>query len=63
MTTDRYDGDTRDRRIEHLYHLTATPPDLAPYVCLPVGFRFNFTQREEVWCVPEIAALSPEGPK
>ena len=41
LTTGRYDGKTESLRPEHCYHLTARRSDLAPYLALPFGFRFN----------------------
>jgi len=41
MTTDRYDGNIKSLKILHLYHVTSVRPDLARYIALPYGFRFN----------------------
>jgi hypothetical protein len=49
ITTDRYDGNVTSLKQEHLYHVTARRPDLAPYIALPYGFRFDFAAREDVW--------------
>ncbi len=49
ITTDLYDGNINSLRHEHTYHLTAARPDLAKYLALPEGFRFNFSVAEEVW--------------
>ncbi len=49
MTTDLYDGDIKSLHHEHTYHVTAMRPDLAKYLALPHGFRFNFSVAEEVW--------------
>jgi hypothetical protein len=49
LVTDQYDGKVESMRNEHLYHLTATRPDLARYVALPVGFRFDLSNGEDVW--------------
>jgi len=49
ITTDLYDGDIKSLRNEHTYHVTAARPDLAKYMALPAGFRFNFSVAEEVW--------------
>jgi hypothetical protein len=49
ITTDLYDGNIKSLRHEHTYHLTAARPDLAKYLALPDGFRFNFSVAEEVW--------------
>jgi hypothetical protein len=40
LTTDRYSGDVKDLRVEHLYHVTAARPELAKYIALPPGYRF-----------------------
>lgn len=53
ITTGRYNGDVKTLRREHLYHLTAARPDLARYVALPFGFRFDLAQREDVWFDPK----------
>jgi hypothetical protein len=49
MTTDRYNGNIDSLRNEHMYHLTAVRPDLARYVCLPYGYRFDFSSTEDIW--------------
>lgn len=49
ITTDLYDGNIESLRHEHTYHVTAARPDLAKYLALPDGFRFNFSAAEEVW--------------
>jgi hypothetical protein len=49
ITTDLYDGNVKSLRHEHTYHVTAARPDLAKYLALPDGFRFNFSVAEEVW--------------
>jgi hypothetical protein len=49
ITTDLYDGNIKTLMREHTYHITATRPDLAKYLALPHGFRFNLSVAEEVW--------------
>jgi hypothetical protein len=49
ITTDLYDGDVKSLRNEHTYRLIATRPELAKYLALPDGFRFNLPVVEEVW--------------
>lgn len=44
LTTDTYSGDIKDLRVEHLYHVTAKRPELARYLALPPGFRFNLSK-------------------
>lgn len=59
ITTDRYDGDLASLRREHLYHLTAARPDLARYIALPYGFRFDTANGEDVWFDQAVATQSP----
>ena len=49
ITTDRYNGRPESLRTEHCYHLTAARPDLAGYLALPYGFRFNIAVAEGAW--------------
>jgi len=55
ITTDQYDGDINSLMNEHTYHLTAARPDLAKYLALPHGFRFDTSQGEDVWFDEEVA--------
>lgn len=41
LTTMRYGGDTKSLRTEHVIHVIAKRPELAKYLGLPVGYRFN----------------------
>ncbi len=41
LTTERYSGDAKDLRVDHLYHVTSKRPDLACFLALPPGFRFE----------------------
>jgi hypothetical protein len=49
ITTDLYNGDTKSLMHEHTYHLTAARPDLAKYLALPEGYRFDLSAGEDVW--------------
>jgi hypothetical protein len=49
ITTDLYNGDIRTLKHEHTYHVTAARPDLAKYLALPDGFRFDLSATEDVW--------------
>ena len=55
ITTDRYDGNINTLKNEHLYHVTAARPDLARYIALPYGFRFDLSQGEDVWFDKDVA--------
>jgi hypothetical protein len=59
ITTDRYNGDVQSLRTHHLYHLTAARPELAQYLALPYGFRFNLARGEDIWFDPEVARQPP----
>lgn len=49
ITTDQYDGDTKSLKQEHTYHVTRARPELAKYLALPDGFRFDLSVKEDVW--------------
>lgn len=57
IVTDQYDGDIKNLTNHHTYHVTATRPDLAKYLALPCGFRFDQTSGEKAWFDPEAAAM------
>lgn len=49
LTTERYNGDIETMRVEHMYHVTAVRPELARYIALPPGYRFNMWEhRDEI---------------
>jgi len=54
ITTDQYDGDIKTLKHEHTYHLTDARPDLAKYLALPPGFRFDLSSFEDVWFEEEV---------
>lgn len=59
VTTNRFDGDMSTLVIDHLYHLTAMRPDLARFVALPPGYRFDTSNGEDdVWFDVGVAADS-----
>lgn len=49
ITTDRYDGNVKSLRTEHLHHVRGARADLARYIALPYGFRFDLSSGEDVW--------------
>lgn len=55
ITTDQYNGDITSLRQEHLYHLTSVRPDLARYIALPSGYRFDLAGGEDVWFEQKVA--------
>lgn len=56
IVTDQYDGNIKSLTNHHTYHVTAARPDLAKFLALPCGFRFDQTEREVAWFDPEAAA-------
>jgi hypothetical protein len=61
IVTEKYEGNTDSLTSHHTYHLTATRPELARYLALPVGFRIDLTQGERIWLDPEVAEDLYEG--
>jgi hypothetical protein len=59
VTTDRYNGKVDSLRTIHMFHLTSARPDLAPYISLPYGFRFDLSDHEDVWYDENVAKESP----
>ncbi len=55
IVTDLYDGKIESLTNHCTYHVTAARPDLAKYLALPHGFRFDLTDGEKVWFDPEAA--------
>jgi len=49
ITTDLYNGDVSTLKHEHTYHVTAKRPDLAKFMALPRGFRYDLATHEDVW--------------
>jgi hypothetical protein len=55
ITTEQYDGNIDSLTNEHTYHITAARPELAKYLALPPGFRFDLSSFEDVWFEEEVA--------
>jgi len=50
LTTDEYDGDVNSLMTVHFEHIAEHRPDLAVYMALPFGYRFNLGgSSEHVW--------------
>lgn len=55
ISTDQYNGDINTMENHHVGHLITERPDLAPYLALPFGYRFNFELgRRDVWFEQEV---------
>jgi hypothetical protein len=59
ITTDQYNGDIKTLKHQHTYHVTAARPELAKYLALPDGFRFNLSGIEDVWLDEKVATATP----
>ena len=55
IVTERYDDNIESLVHHHTYHITAARPDLAKYMALPHGFRFDSTKGDHAWFDPEVA--------
>lgn len=57
ITTSKYNGDVNTLLREHTYHITAARPDIAPYLALPYGFRFELGESySNAWLDRKVAA-------
>ncbi|MGS0646796.1 immunity protein Imm33 domain-containing protein [Komagataeibacter melomenusus] len=63
ITTNRYDDDITSLRTVHACHVTAARPDLARYLAVPFGWRFD-TAQGRIYVDPEagIAENGSQGP-
>lgn len=59
LVTEKWDSDVRSLTCHHTYHVTAARPDLAQYLALPIGFRFESGKQQKVWLDPEVANQEP----
>lgn len=60
VTTTRFSGDVSTLAVEHMHHLTEKRPDLARYIALPGGYRFDTTGGvDDVWFDTGVAAAAP----
>jgi hypothetical protein len=54
LVTERWDESIKSLTNHHTYHVTAARPDVAPFIALPVGFRFDLTSGQRAWIDPEV---------
>lgn len=59
IVTAAWDQNVRSIQNHHTYHLTAKRPDLAKFIALPVGYRFDLTIGEKVWLDEEVQQQEP----
>jgi hypothetical protein len=55
LVTAKWDGNVKSVTNHHTYHVTAARPDLARFLALPIGFRFDLTKGQRVWIDEEVA--------
>ena len=56
LTTDEYNGNINSLVTVHFQHIIEKRPELALYMALPIGYRFNLGgETEHVWCDQEVA--------
>ncbi len=56
LTTDEYDGNIDSLVTVHFQHIIEKRPELALYMALPFGYRFNLGgETEHVWFDQEVA--------
>ena len=60
IVTDLYDGNIDSLVHHHTYHVTASRPDLAAFLALPNGFRFELNGGAKVHFDPEAATQRSE---
>jgi hypothetical protein len=56
LVTSRWDQDVRSLTNHHTYHVTAMRPDLARFLALPTGYRFEASEGHKVWFDEEVAS-------
>src|SRR5690606_11887385 len=59
LSTNLYDGTAKTAKVHHAYHVTAARPDLAKYLALPPGYRFDLGAGGRIWFDPELESEEP----
>lgn len=60
LTTDDYDGDANSLKTVHYCHIQKARPDIAIYMALPFGYRFQIGGSDEsVWFDQTVANETP----
>lgn len=56
LTTDQYDGDIDSLKTVHFHHIAEHRPEIAMYMALPFGYRFQLGGSDEnVWFDDDVA--------
>lgn len=56
LTTDEYNGDTETLKTVHYHHIVEKRPEIAIYMALPFGYRFQLGGDENcVWFDSDVA--------
>ena len=59
LTTDQYTGDVDSLKTVHFYHIAENRPEIAMYMALPSGYRFQLgSDDERVWHDADVAKES-----
>ena len=57
LTTDAYNGDTGSLKTVHFHHIQECRPEIAMYMALPFGYRFQLGgDNESVWFDEHVAS-------
>lgn len=59
LSTELDDGTSKTAKVHHAYHVTAARPDLAEYLALPPGYRFDLRAGGRIWFDPALEAEEP----
>lgn len=59
LVTSQWDQDVKSLTNHHTYHVTSTRPDLAQFIALPTGFRFDLNSGQKVWFDEEVGNQPP----
>ncbi len=60
LTTDAYNGDVNTLKTVHYHHVQEKRPELAIYMALPFGYRFQLGGNDEnVWFDESVAKEAP----
>lgn len=60
LTTDKYDGNTNSLKTVHYTHIIEERPEVAIYLALPSGYRFQLGGDDErVWFDEDVATELP----
>jgi hypothetical protein len=59
LVTGEWDQNIKSLKNHHTYHVTASRPDLAKFLALPAGYRFDLKEGHTVWFDEVVASQPP----